>query len=80
MTPIDALVLDTKIDDGLPATGMVRGIRPSGGTNGFGSSCILVGGGDACCGDNAGGATNMYKTVTSTLAGTPACSITLQVR
>lgn len=78
ITPQEAFSVDKKMDDGMPLTGVVRGLRHM---NWLGTACdptAAGGSGDDCCGDNAGGSVNMYKTVTPDLAGLSACQMSFR--
>ncbi len=75
ISPYQAFSIDKKLDDGLPLTGVVNGLR---GVSSLGVACVpsaAAGNGDACCGDNAGGSTNIYKTMTDNLANAQACQM-----
>ncbi len=74
ITPSQAFNIDKKLDDGLPLTGAVNGLRH---VIALGAQCApgATGNRDACCGDNTGGNANIYNTVTSDLANTPACQL-----
>lgn len=74
MTPGTANNIDTKIDDGLPLSGIVRGSRS---TTQLGIACdpsANANNGDPCCGDSAGGNANQYQ-LTPDLVDVPACQL-----
>ncbi|MGE0754472.1 MAG: type II secretion system protein [Alphaproteobacteria bacterium] len=75
LTPQQAYAIDQKVDDGRPITGIMRGARSA---TILGTQCVPTasgGNGDACCGDGAGGSSNIYKTTTTDNANTKACQL-----
>lgn len=72
--------MDQKMDDSLPISGIVRGARS---TSTLATECDVTangGDGDECCGDGAGGSSNVYKMLDAN--GNPtndkACQLTIR--
>ena len=70
LTPADAFQIDSKLDDGLPASGIATGNKS---TTTLGTACSD---GDGCCVDNGG--TLAYDMSTSSKADAMACQMSVR--